>query len=159
MELKYYITATGFTGAQSLPYIIHRPDDTEVCSFGSPEIAQNLCDELNKALHMLPATVTYSVQEEAEHLEKPKKKRIPRVLRPTVTLPEQEWAAVHSVLRIQGRTDITNAADMLGYLDPNPAIDKIKRGLHDIRLAEHIKAQVDAYCDAIRNPTDEDEPF
>lgn len=94
-----------------------------------------------------------------EKQEKPKKKSIPRVLRPTVTLSEQDWASVHSILRIQGRTDIANAEAMLGHTDPYPAIDKIKRGLHDIRLAEYIKAQVESYCDAIRTPDDEDTPF
>lgn len=94
-----------------------------------------------------------------EQQEKPKKKRIPRVLRPTVTLSEQDWASVHSILRIQGRTDIANAEKMLGFTNPYPALDKIKRGLHDIRLAEHIKAQVDAYCNAIRNPEDDDTTF
>jgi hypothetical protein len=89
-------------------------------------------------------------------MSKKHRKTPPRILRPTVTLSEQDWACVHSVLRIQGRTDITNAADMLGRLDPNPAIDKIKRGLHYIRLAEHIKEQVDAYCIAIRQPLDDD---
>lgn len=90
---------------------------------------------------------------------KPQRKRIPRILRPTVTLPEQDWAAVHSVLRIQGRTDVANAEEMLGRTNPYPALDRIKRGLYDIRLAEHIKAQVDAYCKAIRDPQDDDCPF
>lgn len=102
--------------------------------------------------------VNYIAEDKPEQ-PKPKRKRIPRVLRPTVTLSEQDWAAVHSVLRIQGRTDIANAEAMLGRTDPNPAIDRIKRGLHDIRLAEHIKAQADAYCDAIRNPEDDDTTF
>lgn len=154
MEPIYYIIQSDGI------FYIYPPSGGEwVAASREKEEAERMQAEKNAALagsKDLDAEVVDDEATQTTEQAKPKKKRIPRVLRPTVTLSEQDWAAVHSVLRIQGRTDIANAEAMLGRTDPNPAIDRIKRGLHDIRLAEHIKAQVDAYCEAIRNQKDDD---
>lgn len=160
MEPRYYIKEKYGI------FYIYPPIGTEwVAASRVKEEAESMLKEKNEALHteymaairIVPAE-EFMAEDETEP-EKPKRKRIPRVLRPTVTLSEEEWATVHSIIRINARTDIANAEKMLGWVDPNPAMDKIKRGMHALRLAEYIKAQADAYCNAIRNPADEDEPF
>ncbi|MBO7738811.1 MAG: hypothetical protein J6S18_00425 [Oscillospiraceae bacterium] len=152
MKTRYY------TSREEALFFVNRPDGTVVCVQYTASGAQNICDELNKALHMFPATETYSVQEEAEHQEKPKKKRIPRVLRPTITMPEGDWCTVFAAVYAHAKNKLNQLAAE-GAPDTEYLLGELEEIKKLVRVSDYIKREVKFSCDAIRNPIDEETPF
>jgi hypothetical protein len=155
MKTRYYISR------DEAYFFVNRPDGTVVCVQYTASAAQNICDELNKALDSMPANPyrwKYSVQEQPEKQEKPKKKRIPRVLRPTITLPEGDWCTVFAAVYASAKNKLNQLAAE-GAPDTEYLLGELEEIKKLVRLSDYIKREVKFSCDAIRNPLDEETPF
>lgn len=95
-----------------------------------------------------------------EKQEKPKKKSIPRVLRPTVTLPEKDWQLIVRCVR---HVVFERAEDMASCCDRGDARLLAKRAakINKIfRLVDHIEGEINRFCAQYRDVVDiEDVPF
>lgn len=92
-----------------------------------------------------------------DETEKPKKKSIPRVLRPTISLPEGDWCTVFAAVYAHAKNKL-NLLAAEGAPDTEYLLGELEEIKKLVRLSDYMKREVKFSCDAIRYPLDEEKP-
>lgn len=175
MEPKYY------TKEQDGIFYIYPPNGTDwVAASRDKKEAEEMCAEKNKKLQTetLHTAVFHTingaprecklhikeinfadVEEYEPQQEKPKKKRVPKVLRPTVTLPEKEWEIVCEELKKQAKHYMYRAGESCITAGAEYTLRRMRAANQLLRLAEYMRNQAKNYCESIRGVEDDESPF
>lgn len=128
--------------------------ETDRKQFSSPYVNGEPITLKNITLKVVP--VNYIAEDKPEQ-PKPKKKSIPRVLRPSITLPEGDWCTVFAAVYAHAKNKL-NLLAAEGAPDTEYLLGELEEIKKLVRLSDYMKREVKFSCDAIRYPLDEEKP-